>query len=272
MSGLLGVAGVAGNFIGVPMAAYSASNEEADLAKFFGSGSIEAAKRNPAVRKKMKELDERWEGAVWESLFSLVGGAIAGAVLGFLAPVPIPGLSIIGMIAGGFAGSSLYGSMCEKQAEDPLVINEQIIKMREAGEIVPANVVFAALAANVSGKAGENVDKTLKRYTGKEVFNEVLGNPASVARLSAMMNNPAIDSILRVQTGMSPDPQNPNKSVAEQYAELINSGKLHARDLLLKGAGVEALLQTVQNPPTASLPAAPKTPTQGRADEQKAIQ
>jgi hypothetical protein len=63
------------------------------------------------------------------------------------------------------------------------------------------------------------------------------------------------------------DQQNPNKSVAEQYAELINAGKLDVRNLLVAGAGLDALLPVMQNAPTTPLPEAPKTPAQVRVDD-----
>jgi len=245
------------NFVGVPIAAYTAHNEKADLNNYFGKGDLKKAKENPVVRKKLKELDERWEGAVWESIFGWIGGIVLGGILCFLTPIP----TIVGMIAGGIGGSYLYNSMCEKQAEDPLVINEQIIKMRTNGENVSPEVVFAALAANVSGKTGEEVDKTLKRYTGKELFSEVLGNPASVEKLTAMMNNPRIDSIIRAQTRMPMDQENQSKSVAVQYAELINSGRMDVRDLLIVGAGLDALsAPTQKNNASIQSPEAPTTP------------
>jgi len=248
---LMGAANIALTGIGSDLAAKKRTEEIADM---FGSGNVRIARQNPAVRKQLKDLDERWKGSMLEAAVVVIGGLVAGALLGpviggllgtFAIPIPFLGTLtggaiglVLGSIAGGIIASSIYHGFSEKQAQDPLIINEQIIKLQAGGQAVAPELAFAALASNVSGKAGEHIDKLLKKYTGTEYFTEALGNPKAVEKLSAMMNDPAIDNIIRAQTQMPHDSQNPNKPVAMQYAELMGSGQLQARDMLKVGAGM----------------------------------
>lgn len=217
------------------------------IAHYFGDESIrQLVRQNPALRKRLeKEVD--WLNLAGQGAASIGGaaaGAIAGTALGGaalafppLAPVAF-GFMPVGTIVGGYAGGSIYNAICVKQEQDPIIINMQICKMREAGEYIPPEVVFAALAANLREKDGKMVDKTCNKLMGTKLFTEALSNPDNMPKLGAMMNNPTIDNAIRAQTGMVCDPQNPYKTVAEQYAELINSGQMKPQNLFNTGEGL----------------------------------
>jgi hypothetical protein len=242
--------------------ALSAEEEKKKLALQFCKSSTRITLQNPAVKHKLKDLDDRWQGTMLSSIVSMGCGAAAGAAVCTFIPI-IPFGFMVGSIAGGVGGGYFYDNVCKKQAQDPVVINQQIIQMREAGQEVPAEVLFAALAANCSGKAGEKIDKICKQYTGKELFTEALADPKNMEKLTAMMNVPTVDNIIRGQTHMPPDEQNPSKTVAVQYAELLNSGKLEPQALLSIGAGLYASLppeKTVNANVASASPEVPITP------------
>ena len=261
------VLGGVANVAPVAMAAYAEHQTEVDIAKYFGAGDIRRAKNNPAVRARLKKAEDNIENSVFDMIFSIVLGAAGGWLIGFLIPLPIPFLSMIGMAVGGIGGSYFYNEVIKDQAQDPIVINQQIIEMRKAGQEVPAEVVFACLAANVSGKAGKDIDSKLKRYTGETLFTEVLGNPNKVKNLPHMMSDPNIDNILRAKYQIPLDPQNPSKTVAEQYMELLNSGKLEPQNLLNIGSW-QVGFPSVNIPPANNLaqasPEVPLTPIQAQ--------
>lgn len=274
-----GALGVAGNFAAVPMSFIQSDEEKKKLAANFGS--IErACRNNPALRAKCKDLDERWQGATWDSIFGIVGGMAIGGVLAamlggifgtFAIPIPIFGslagstiLGLVGTIAGGIVGSNIYHSAFEKQGQDPIVINEQIIQMQKNGETIAPELVFACLAANISGDKAKSVDKLLKKYTETELFTEALGNPNNLPKLAAMMNNKKIDDIIRAQTQMPFNPQNPNKTVAEQYAELLNNGQMQAKDMLVTGAGLDSVQLSTSVKYASASPEVPNIPIQPR--------
>ncbi|MEQ1789523.1 MAG: hypothetical protein ABL857_03670, partial [Rickettsiales bacterium] len=231
-----GLAGVIGDV--------DADKERAKISQYFKVKDIAQLKRrSPAFRKKAKELDERWQGSAGGTAASVAGGAAVGALLMGI----IPGGFIVGSIAGGFGGSYLYDKAFVKQAQDPVVINMQIGKMHEAGEYISPEVVFAALASNLSEKSGKMTDKLLKRRTGTKLFAEALADPKNMPKLAALMNDTRIDDAIRAQTGMTRDSQNPLKTVSEQYAELINSGQMKPEYMLKTGEGIRVLTVAMNN-------------------------
>lgn len=261
-SGLLGSAGKAlpgiGTVVSGGMDYVSAQKEQGDLQKFFGKSALKQLRRDPAIRRAMEARDDKWEGSVLGSIASIAGGAAVGALLGVFTLNPVIGF--IGSIAGGFGGSYLYNKAFENDVQDPLMIAFQIGKMRESGEAVSPEVVFAALAANLPERDAKRVDKKLKKLTGETLFTEALSKQENMQKLIAMMNDDVIDDAIRAQTGMPPDPQNPKKSVAEQYAELINSGQMDPKAMLKHGEGMYALAAaTQQQQQSVNVPVTPET-------------
>ena len=222
------------------------------IAHYFEGESIlgvrqKLAHQNSALRKRL-ETEVDWlnfGGQAAASIGGSAAGAVAGTALGSAAILAFSPLAPVafafmpaGALAGGYVGSSIYNAICVKQEQDPVIINMQICKMREAGEYIPPEIVFAALAANLPNKDGKMVDKVCSKLTGTKLFTEALSNPDNIPKLGAMMNNQTIDNAIRAQTGMVCDPQNPYKTVAEQYAELINSGQMKPQNLFNTGEGL----------------------------------
>lgn len=224
---------------------YDKEKTAQQIAERFNVANIrQLIRRNPAIREKLEEKEDvDWLDFTGQAASSAGGaalGASGGALLAtaFFPPAIIPVALIGGSFAGGFAGNSLYDVSFKKQKQDPIIINIKVSEMRNSGEYVPPEVVFAALAANLPERTGRKVDKLLAKYTGTKLFTEALSDPNNMQKLSAMMNNPVIDDAIRAQTGMPRDPHNPFKTVAEQYAEMINNGQMKPQNLLNPGEGM----------------------------------
>lgn len=249
----------------------SAEKERATIAHYFGD--LKALQRDPAFKKKCKQLDDRWSDSMFGSSVGMAGSMACGALVGTLTPIPFG--FVIGAVGGGLLSSTVYNKTCVKQSQDPVAINLQICKMMEAGEAVPPALVFAALASNVSGKQGEKIDKLLKKYTGTSLFSEALGDPKNIEKIEAMMYDPKIRNIIRAQVQMPLNPQDPDMPVAEQYAQLLSSGALDPRDLLKAGAGLDAQIRAdkaAMNPAWAPAPEMPDLPmVQGRGRTERSV-
>ncbi len=223
------------------VSSYINSNKEAAiLSQRFSKRNLRELKRqNPALRRKLNQMEERWQGDMVDAGFSMGMGAAAGFLIGLV--IPLPFTSLIGSVIGGIVGHQIYTSALTEQAQDPVTMNVQVAKMAEEGKGVPVEAVFATLGANLSGKSGKMIGKLLKKYTGTELFTEALADPKNIPKLQAMMHNPVVDDAIRAQTGMPRDANNPMKTVAEQYAELINSGQMQAKNMLNTGEGLYIL-------------------------------
>lgn len=261
----LGVAGMAKHFLpaaAVPFAQpvgaalsgvsayYDEEETKAKISKYFDGNNIrQLVRQNPALRRKLeKEVD--WldlGGQMASSMGGVAVGGMAGAALSGVFPPAAPFFMLGGAIGGGYVGNKLYESAFVKQEQDPVIINMQANKMREAGEAVPPEVVFAALAANLPNKDAKFTDKLLKKYTGTKLFTEALADTNNIPKLAAMMNNVAIDDAIRAQTGMPRDPNSPLKTVAEQYAEMINSGQMKPQNMLNAGEGMFVMSAAMNN-------------------------
>jgi hypothetical protein len=268
---LPGVDAVQAVFSGIQGEA-GAAKEYRRIAQRFGDPKM-LARSSRAVKRKLRELEDRWKGNFLESAASAGGGALVGATLGSVIAWPIPLLGVpmgfvAGSIAGGMGGSYLYNKACVEQAQDPLTINEQICKIRDAGEPAPPELVFAALAANLSGADGKRADRLLKRHTGTKFFTEALGREENMGKLSAMMNDRRLDTAIRAQLHMPVDPAAPFASVAEQYAQAINQGRLDPTKLLVPGAGLQAIALAAA-PAAALAPQVPVTP--GKAGQARGL-
>lgn len=233
--------GVALNGIG---SYYDKEKTAQQIAAYFNVSNIrQLIRRNPALRTKLEKKEEiDWLDFGGQTASSMGGATAGGAGAALLAtaffPPAFPLALVAGSLTGGYAGNSLYKAGFEKQEQDPIIINMQISKMHADGGYVPPEVVFAALAANLPERTGRRVDKILAKYTGTKLFTEALSNPDNMQKLSAMMNNPVVDDAIRAQTGMPRDPHNPFKTVAEQYAEMINNGQLKPQNMLNPGEGM----------------------------------
>jgi hypothetical protein len=230
----VGFSGIAGHA--------EATRDYSRISQRFGNVK-QLSRSSPAFKRALSRIDDRWKDSMIETGVQVGGGILGGAALGALIGMPIPLIGapigfVIGSIVGGMIANNIYQNTWAQQVQDPIAINEQICKMREAGEEVPKELVFAALAANLSGKDGRRVDKLLKRHTGTTLFSEALAKETNIDRIGVIMNDPVVRNAIRVQTLCPRDTADPAKSVAEQYAEMINSGQMDPRDLLIPGGGI----------------------------------
>jgi|CXWL01.1.fsa_nt_gi hypothetical protein len=231
---------------------YNKEKTAQQISEYFDVSSIrQLVRKNPALRTKLEKKEEfDWWDFGGQTVSSMGGAAAGGVGATLLAtaffPPALPVALVAGSLTGGYAGNSLYKAGFEKQEQDPIIINMQISKMHADGGYVPPEVVFAALAANLPEKTGRGVDRILAKYTGTGLFTEALSDPNNMKKLSAMMNNPVIDDAIRAQTGMLRDPQNPFKTVAEQYAEMINNGQMKPQSMLNPGEGMYVMSAIAQ--------------------------
>jgi hypothetical protein len=232
--------------------AYLEENEyRKRVSKYFERASL---RYNPILRRRLENGGVDWSSMAGSMASSAAGAAIGAAGAGalvsaipFLLPVmpfALPVALLVGSGVGGYVGNSLYNDAFVKQPQDPIIINMQAIKMRSDGETVPPEVIFAALAANLKGRGGQYAEDRLLKYTGTKLFTEALSDPQNMSKLTAMMNNSRIDNVLRAQYKIPHDEQNPYKTVAEQYADLINSGQIRAQDMLKPGKGLDIYIRS----------------------------
>ncbi len=176
---------------------------------------------------------------------AVIGGATLGGGAGlfiataFFLPVfwiAAPVISIIGGSIGGGIANKMYNAAFGKEEQNPIAINMQINKIYAENGYVPPEIVFAAMASALPEKSGKRMEDMLAKYTGTRSFIEALSDHNNIPKLAAMMN--AADSELRVAFKLPHDPQEPLKTVAEQYAEMINSGNMKPQNLLNRGEGV----------------------------------
>ncbi len=221
------------------------------MAHWFADGNIRQLEYDPNYRDAIRRAENAgYEGAktaAWGFGGGILGGAAAGslAALTPLAAFP-PALAVVGIvgaIAGGSAAVSAHDAAFKQEVQDPITIAMQVAKAKELDGAVDPVMVFAALAANLKGEQATHVDRILERYTGTKYFTQAMADPDNIPKIEAMMNNPIIDSYIRAQTGMTIDYAIPNKPVAVQYAELINSGQMQANKILEVGSGMYAQMQ-----------------------------
>jgi hypothetical protein len=147
--------------------------------------------------------------------------------------LPIPGLSLIGGLVGAFIGGTvankIYNSMFPREDQDATALTIQIFHAQQDGQPVPAEVVFAALAAGLPDRARKRVEKDLMRMTGIRDLNEAVAQ-GKLEELGVLMRQ--YDTDVRADTGMRMDVVNIEKTASQQYAEWVNSGQLDARNLL----------------------------------------
>lgn len=228
---------------------YEYEDEAARRARYFDKKTINRlVHNNPQLRGKFNE-----EGFSWGDSFgraaALFAGGTAGAsaltalsyiFLPFALPVALPVSLIGGTMIGGTIANKMYNAAFEKQEQDPVIIAMQMADMHSKGKRITPELAGAALLANLPDKLSKGVGDRLEEYTGTKLFTEALSDHNNNPKLRAMMV--AFDEKLRLHTGMPRDPQNPFKTVAEQYAEMINSGYMKPQDIINPRAGVSAML------------------------------
>lgn len=227
---------------------YQNEDERAKIAQYFDEKTIrQLIRKNPKLADK---LESKFDGVGFlGKAGALFAGGTAGAsalsLLAFAFPPLLPALPVFvigGSIIGGTVANKMYNAAFEKQEQDPVVITMQIADIHSKKGYVPPEIVFAALAANVSEKSGKKLDKLLDKYTGTKLFAEALSDHNNVPMITAMMHDPATEVALRREYRLPPDPQNPMKTVAEQYAEMINNGYMKPQNLLNRDSGVQAMI------------------------------
>ena len=228
-----------GNGIGIGFSVASselaAQREERNIKRRLGLSNLSSASYLPAVKEKLSDLRSRWKEGAASATGGLGGalgaGALATAIMGG-PPGMIAGLIVggAGGIAGGWGGSKIYKAIAGR-GQDPIAIISQITDARAQKQDVPEEVVFAALAANLRGKAGQDAAQKLRKAAGTRYFDDAV-NDGKLDALKELMQDQQILRDIRTQTSMRRDITDLSKSVVTQFAELINSDQLSAPRLL----------------------------------------
>jgi hypothetical protein len=123
-----------------------------------------------------------------------------------------------GMLVGGFAGNKVYNSVFPDDRLDGIALASQIDTAQRAGIEIQPEDVFRALVANLPDRISRKIEKRLQKAGDDPV------------QLSRVMQE--FDPHVRKYAKVDFDPADPLKTVAEQFAERINGGRMTAKDLL----------------------------------------
>jgi len=257
----------------------------APLAYINGSGEAERSKkalgqrlhltnwsekrRSFALDKKLKYFNNhKWDrlgGAAASTtgafLGMTAGSAIAGSatLLSWLGG-PVTGLPTTlllgGSIVGGLGAGYAYNKVKSKD-QDSVELVAQIYEA-QGKTPVQAGKVFAALAAKMPGKAGKDMANDLKKLTKTRYFTEAVAEQKFEA-LNQLMHK--YDREIRLANGMPIDRNNPNKTVSEQFAELINTGRLDARELVLNRSSLAVIAELERQQLQSMAQPSPAIPT-----------
>lgn len=241
------------------------------IAYWFADGNTRQLQYDPTYRDTIRRAEEAGYEGGKEAFVTLAGSGVGASLAGLITMNPI--VAILGAMAGGGVANKTYSAAFKQEVQDPITIAMQVAKMHEMEGHVDHVAVFSALAANLKGEQAAHVDRILERYTGTKYFAEALSDPNNIPKIEAMMNNPVIDSYIRAQTGMTIDPNNPNKPVAIQYAELINGGYMKANKILEVGSGMYAQMQqNIVNQPASTMNiTAPSVPYAGQVNQHSIV-
>ncbi|MFO0389896.1 MAG: hypothetical protein ACK502_09310 [Alphaproteobacteria bacterium] len=213
----------------------TSERDMAEIKKALGNTSVAARdSKNRALRRKLNELAGRSGQKLEEVGMMGVGAMAGGAVVGSVLPIPFVG-HMAGMWLGAEGAQILYDEAIKTQDQDAVGLVIEMKEMQKRKQPIAAEYVFATLASNLPDKEAKKVEDRLFALTGKRKFAEAIqdGHTMAVTRLMH-----EFDLEVRVDTGLSYDamenPLSPIKTASEEYAELINSGKMDARALLIR--------------------------------------
>lgn len=197
--------------------------EDKYLAKYrrkFGPDFQYYARRNPGLKRKMEELRHRWRDRMGEAVVSasgaLAGGAAAGAAAAALAVTGPVGwaIGLGGLMGGGFLADKAYNRAFPRENQDMMAMVEGIERLQQQGQEIHPAMVLDVLVGSARARTGKAIEDKLEDETGTRQFTAALSDPDNKHKLSRLMQ----------KTGRLAE--------AEQYAALLNSGEMRAKDLL----------------------------------------
>lgn len=206
----------------------TAERERHAIEKDLGTNLAAARNQSRVMRRKSDELKGRSEIAFERS------GVQAGAAFAGGAVMPLVG-SFGGQYLAGKAMDSM-GAAEHMEDQDAIGMVSQMKQMQASGQRVPAEMVFATLVANLPDGTGIRAENRLEGLTGTRKFEEALAEEKNTA-ISRLM--PEFDTDLRADLAGSGvniafDPNNPRKTVSQQLADMINTGKINPDALILR--------------------------------------
>jgi hypothetical protein len=234
------------------------------------------ARRSRALAKKLDHLkNHKWHrlgGAAASTTGAFLGmsagSALAGsAILLSWLGGPVTGLPttllIGGSIVGGLVAGYAYNKIVKSKDQDCVELVAQIYEAQGKTPVQPG-MVFAALATKMQGQVGKDMENDLKELTKTRFFAEAAADQKFEA-LNQLMYK--YDKQIRLASGMPIDLNNPDKTASEQFADLINTGRLDARELVLNRSRMAVVAelerQKSQSMPqyTSAIPTSPEVQT-----------
>jgi hypothetical protein len=220
-------------------AGYSVDDEK----KFLREAGIdlqEIAPYSKAAIKKLQSLEDR-PNKVLRSWGAEMVGAIAGGTAGAVVLGPL--FPFAGTLIGGLAGAAGGGYTAGKIYNDHFETTEQdgvgraacdYCKIRQHKKITEVEA-FATLLAALPERAQKPYEDMLADSdAGTRNFAEAAESKEGQKVLRKLMSNPRLQDIMRHYYHIPEDDYNPTRHVADQYAELVNSGEVDARMIIMK--------------------------------------
>lgn len=169
------------------------------------------------------------------------GAAATGAVAGTMI---LPGAGtlvggIVASIAGSIAGQQIYDTVIKGKTQDALEIVAKLRLAQQQGVTdIPEGAVAAALMASMPVRLRSKMEDRLEELAGTRQFDEAVTSEKTEELVRVAKE---FDTEICSHTGMVCDPLYPEKRATEQFAELINSRRMDARDLLFTKDHLAAL-------------------------------
>ncbi|MGE0755124.1 MAG: hypothetical protein AB7L92_08205 [Alphaproteobacteria bacterium] len=181
---------------------------------------------NRALRRDIGEMEGR-SGKNFEQYGSMGVGAMAGQAVGS-AIIPIP---LVGTVAGAWAGSSLgsavYDEVAKDQDQDTMGLINQMNGMRQQGQRIPPEMVFAGLAANLPDEQENDVLNRLEALTGTRKFSDALAQGKTLAVAQVMRDyDHHVRTDVQHNAVIPFDQADAKRTVSEQLADAINNGQM----------------------------------------------
>lgn len=197
-----------GNTIGNTIGAFTTYRKaEIDTAKrreFLAKAGIDpdhGRKYSRMARKTLERLENQSGNKLIKYAVVTAGGLLGGMIgTMVMGSFPIPFAPVIGglggMMLGGFIAEKIYTGTYGSEEKDCVSCAGRDY-LRQRGKQKASNVeVFATLMANLPEKIQAKYDQKLEN-AGYKSYAEALESPKGVALLNVMMQDPALENLVR---------------------------------------------------------------------------
>jgi hypothetical protein len=171
----------------------------------------------------------------------VVGGFIGAALLAFL-----PFGAFIGGLAGtivfGYVAGTIYENAIDRTEQDAVNLAVNSYRKVHNREAISKEEAFATLMSVLPERVQSRYEDMLEKRIGTRDFAVALESREGLNALHGMMNDSYINHVIRKFAHIPSNPQAPGQRVADQYAELVNSGVLDPRTIILDPDNIHAIV------------------------------